>query len=58
MTTETAMKPIIGLLGAFDTKGEEYGYLREALRRRGAGVYAINTAIRRQVEAFRQVRLG
>lgn len=39
------MKPLIGMLGAFDTKGEEYRFLREALLRRGAAVYAINTGV-------------
>lgn len=39
------MKPNIALLGCFDSKGPEYGFLREALLAQGARVFTINTGI-------------
>ncbi len=36
------MKPRIALVGAFDSKGAEYAYLREALIAQGAEVFAVN----------------
>ncbi len=39
------MKPLIALLGAFDSKGPEYAFLRDAILAQGARVFTINTGI-------------
>jgi uncharacterized protein (UPF0261 family) len=39
------MKKTIGMIGAFDTKGAEYAFVRDAILARGHGVVAINTGV-------------
>jgi uncharacterized protein (UPF0261 family) len=39
------MIPRIGLIGAFDSKGVEYAFLREAIQAQGCAVFTINTGI-------------
>ncbi len=42
----------ICLIGAFDTKGVEYGFLREKILARGHGVLAVNTGIMGSTDIF------
>jgi uncharacterized protein (UPF0261 family) len=46
------MKPRIGVIGAFDTKGVEYAFLRDALIAEGASVFTVNTGILGTTDLF------
>jgi uncharacterized protein (UPF0261 family) len=44
-------KPIL-IIGAFDTKGAEYGFLREQILKRGHKVFTVNTGVLGSTELF------
>lgn len=44
-TGDVATSPVIALVGALDTKGTEYGHLRDRFRRLGAQVIVIDTGV-------------
>src|SRR5438132_12761308 len=44
-------KPIL-MIGAFDSKGEEYGFLREQIVARGHGVVSVNTGVMGTTKLF------
>ncbi len=46
------MKPLIALIGAFDSKGREYAFLRDALLAQGVRVFTINTGILGTTDLF------
>ena len=46
------MKNTIGLIGAFDTKGAEYAFVRDAILARGHNVVAINTGVMGATKLF------
>ncbi|MEX0886609.1 MAG: Tm-1-like ATP-binding domain-containing protein [Phycisphaeraceae bacterium] len=47
------MKQAIVMIGAFDTKGEEYAFLRHCIEQRGHSVLAVNTGVMGGTELFR-----
>ena len=42
----------ICMIGAFDTKGPEYAFLRESIRGRGHDVFTVNTAVLGSTDLF------
>jgi uncharacterized protein (UPF0261 family) len=46
------MPKSILLIGAFDSKGEEYAFVRERILEHGCGVLAVNTGIRGSTDLF------
>jgi uncharacterized protein (UPF0261 family) len=46
------MQKTICLIGAFDTKGQEYAFIREHILRRGHRVLAVNTGVLGSTELF------
>lgn len=46
------MKPLIAIIGAFDSKGPEYAFLRDAILSQGCDVFAVNTGILGTTDLF------
>src|SRR5688572_5854364 len=46
------MKPVIAMIGTFDSKGAEYAYLREAILAQGGEVLAVNAGILGSTDRF------
>lgn len=53
MKDSAVQNKAIVMLGCFDTKGEDFAYLRDLLSNNGNGVYTINTGIRGSSDLFR-----
>src|SRR6266516_1051831 len=49
---ETAMAKPILMIGAFDTKGEEYGFLRQQIISRGNRLLSVNTGVMGTTKLF------
>jgi uncharacterized protein (UPF0261 family) len=52
------MKPTIALLGAFDTKGEEYAFVKKCIEDQGLNTYLIDVGIRDQTVLQPDVESG